>query len=79
MRHGADPRENRATYCLIYIYWSFAMHRRRYFLLPDKEHTRSVVDELTREGISIRNMHTHGARSHRWTGWRVELKSHFSG
>ena len=38
------------------------MHRRLYFLLPDKEHTRSVVDELVSEGISIRNMHAHGAR-----------------
>jgi hypothetical protein len=38
------------------------MYRRLYFLLPDKEHTHSVVDELTREGISIRNMHTHGTR-----------------
>ena len=38
------------------------MRRRLYFLLPDKEHTRSVVDELAREGISVSNMHTHGAR-----------------
>ena len=38
------------------------MRRRLYFLLPDREHARSVVDELTLEGISVRNMHTHGAR-----------------
>lgn len=38
------------------------MYRRLYFLLPDKEHARSVVDELSREGISVRNMHTHGAK-----------------
>jgi len=38
------------------------MHRRLYFILPDREHTRSVVDELTREGISVRNMHAHGAK-----------------
>jgi hypothetical protein len=38
------------------------MHRRLYFLLPDKEHARSVVDELFREGISVTNMHTHGAK-----------------
>ena len=38
------------------------MHRRLYFLFPDKEHTRCVVDELAREGISVSNMHTLGAR-----------------
>ena len=38
------------------------MHRRLFFLLPDKAHTRSVVDELLQAGISVRNMHTHAAR-----------------
>lgn len=38
------------------------MHRRLYFLFPDKEHSRCVVDELTRAGISVSNMHTLGAR-----------------
>jgi len=38
------------------------VHRRLYFLLPDQQHTRSVVDELTLDGINIRNMHAHGAR-----------------
>ena len=38
------------------------MRRRLYFLFPDKEHTRCVVEELAREGISVSNMHTHGAR-----------------
>jgi hypothetical protein len=38
------------------------MHRRLYFLLPDKEHTRSLVDELVAAGISIGNLYTHGAR-----------------
>ena len=38
------------------------MHRRLCFLLPDKEHTRSGVDELVGEGISVRNIHTPGAK-----------------
>ena len=37
------------------------MHRRLYFLLPDQQHTRSVVDELVHEGISVRSMHAHSA------------------
>lgn len=38
------------------------MRRRLYFLFPYKEHARCVVEELAREGISVSNMHTHGAR-----------------
>ena len=38
------------------------MHRRLCFLLPDKEHTRSGVDELVGEGISVRNRHALGAK-----------------
>ena len=38
------------------------MRRRLYFLSPDKEHTRCVDEELAREGISVSNMHTSGAR-----------------
>ena len=38
------------------------MNRRLYFLLPDKAHALSVVDELARERISIENMHALGSK-----------------
>jgi len=38
------------------------MRRRLCFLLPDKEHSRCVVEELACEGISVSNMPTPGAR-----------------
>jgi hypothetical protein len=38
------------------------MKRRLYFLLPDKAHALSVVDELTRERIGIENMHALGSQ-----------------
>ena len=34
------------------------MKRRLYFLLPDREHTRSIVDELAAVGIDTGAMHT---------------------
>ena len=39
------------------------MNRRLYFLLPDRAHALSVVDELAREGVSISNIHALGGRS----------------
>ena len=36
------------------------MNRRLYFLLPDRAHALSVVDELAREGVGIKNMHALG-------------------
>jgi len=38
------------------------MNRRLYFLLPDRAHALSVVDELTNEGLDTGNMHTLGGR-----------------
>jgi len=38
------------------------MNRRLYFLLPDKAHALSVVDELAHERISIENMHALGSQ-----------------
>ena len=38
------------------------MKRRLYFLLPDKAHALSVVDELAHERISIENMHALGSQ-----------------
>ena len=36
------------------------MNRRLYFLLPDRAHALSVVDELANEGIDTGNIHTLG-------------------
>ena len=38
------------------------MNRRLYFLIPDRAHALSVVDELAREGVSTGNIHTLGDR-----------------
>jgi hypothetical protein len=38
------------------------MNRRLYFLLPDRAHALSVVDELACEGIGTGNMHALGGR-----------------
>ena len=38
------------------------MNRRLYFLLPDKEHALSVVNELVHERIGIENMHALGSK-----------------
>jgi len=38
------------------------MNRRLYFLLPDRAHALSVVDEVTREGVSSGNIHALGDR-----------------
>jgi len=44
------------------------MNRRLYFLLPDKDHALSVVDELRREGIDTQRMHALGSRHTRLDG-----------
>jgi hypothetical protein len=44
------------------------MNRRLYFLLPDRAHTLSVVDELVRETISTRNIHALGDRGTQLNG-----------
>jgi hypothetical protein len=38
------------------------VNRRLYFLIPDRAHALSVVDELVNEGVAIRNMHTLGGK-----------------
>lgn len=44
------------------------MNRRLYFLLPDKDHALTVVDELIREGIHSERMHALGNRRTRLDG-----------
>lgn len=44
------------------------MNRRLYFLLPDRAHALSVVEELASEGISIENMHALGGQGQQLDG-----------
>jgi len=44
------------------------MNRRLYFLIPDKAHTLSVVDELASEGIGTENMHALGGQDKQLDG-----------
>ncbi len=44
------------------------MNRRLYFLLPDRQHALSVVDELVEEGIKTDHMHALGDRRTRLDG-----------
>ena len=44
------------------------MNRRLYFLIPDRTHALSVVDELAHEGIGIENMHALGGQSKQLDG-----------
>ena len=44
------------------------MNRRLYFLIPDRAHALSVVDELASEGIGTGNMHALGGQGKQLDG-----------
>jgi hypothetical protein len=54
------------------------MKRRLYFLLPDRAHALSVVDELARERISIENIHALGSRGTQLDGLPIASPRQFS-
>ena len=54
------------------------MKRRLYFLLPDRAHALSVVDELTHEGISIENIHALGSKGTQLDGLPIASPRQFS-
>jgi hypothetical protein len=54
------------------------MKRRLYFLLPDRAHALSVVDELAHESISIENIHALGSKGTQLDGLPIASPRQFS-
>lgn len=54
------------------------MKRRLYFLLPDRAHALSVVDELAHERISLENIHALGGEGTQLDGLPIASPRQFS-